>query len=84
LLEIQAPRLTKCYTQNSGGFATIIYGYARVSTDGQTLDAQHAKLTVEGAEKIFSEKESGAKTDRKALAKALAALEQGDMFIVRG
>jgi predicted site-specific integrase-resolvase len=83
-LEIQAPRLTKCYTQNSEGFATIIYGYARVSTDGQTLDAQHAKLTAEGAEKIFSEKESGAKTDRKALAKALAALEQGDMFIVRG
>ena len=84
MLEIQAPRLTKCYTQNSEGFATIIYGYARVSTDGQTLDAQHAKLTAEGAEKIFSEKESGAKTDRKALAKALAALEQGDMFIVRG
>jgi DNA invertase Pin-like site-specific DNA recombinase len=59
-----------------------IFGYARVSTDGQTLDAQHAKLTAEGAEKIFSEKESGAKTDRKALAKALASLEPGDMFLV--
>jgi len=55
----------------------IIYGYARVPTDPQTLDAQHAKLTVERAEKIFSEKESGAKADRKALAKALAALERG-------
>ena len=52
-----------------------IYGYARVSTDGQTLDAQQAKLSEAGAEKIFSEKESGAKTDRKALQKALAALE---------
>jgi DNA invertase Pin-like site-specific DNA recombinase len=51
------------------------FGYARVSTDGQTLDAQHAKLREAGPEKIFSEKESGAKTDRKALAKALAALE---------
>jgi DNA invertase Pin-like site-specific DNA recombinase len=61
----------------------IIYGYARVSTDGQTLDAQQAKLTAEGAEKIFSEKESGAKTDRKALAKALAALEQGELHPVR-
>lgn len=59
-----------------------VFGYARVSTDGQTLDAQHAKLTEAGAEKIFAEKESGAKTDRKALAKALAALEPGDMFIV--
>jgi DNA invertase Pin-like site-specific DNA recombinase len=59
-----------------------VYGYARVSTDGQTLDAQHAKLTEAGAEKIFSEKESGAKTDRKALAKALAALQPADMFLV--
>ena len=60
----------------------MIYGYARVSTDGQTLDTQQAKLTAEGAEKIFSEKESGAKTDRKALAKALAALEAGDVLLV--
>ncbi len=59
-----------------------VYGYARVSTDGQTLDNQHAKLTAEGTEKIFSEKESGAKTDRKALARALAALEPGDMLLV--
>jgi hypothetical protein len=33
----------------------------RVSTDGQTLDTQRGKLTEEGAEKIFAEKESGAK-----------------------
>src|SRR6266478_9431035 len=59
-----------------------VYGYAPVSTDGQTLDNQHAKLTAEGTEKIFSEKESGAKTDRKALARALAALEPGDMLLV--
>jgi DNA invertase Pin-like site-specific DNA recombinase len=59
-----------------------IYGYARVSTDGQTLDAQRAKLTAEGAETIFAEKESGAKTDRKALAKALAALGSGDVLLV--
>jgi DNA invertase Pin-like site-specific DNA recombinase len=42
-------------------------GYARVSTDGQSLDAQHAALTVAGAEKVFAEKISGAVTDRKAL-----------------
>src|SRR5260370_20696757 len=59
-----------------------VYGYARVSTDGQTLDNQHAKLTEEGTEKIFSEKESGTKTDRKALAKALAALLPDDMLLV--
>jgi hypothetical protein len=58
------------------------YGYARVSTDGQTLDTQRAKLTAAGAETIFSEKESGAKTDRKALAKALATLQEGDVLVV--
>src|SRR5262245_19437853 len=59
-----------------------IYGYARVSTDGQTLDAQQAALKAAGAEKVFSEKESGARTDRKQLAKAIAALEAGDVLLV--
>jgi DNA invertase Pin-like site-specific DNA recombinase len=55
------------------------YGYARVNTDGQTLDAQVSALQAAGAERIFSEKQSGAKTDRASLAKALAALESGDV-----
>jgi DNA invertase Pin-like site-specific DNA recombinase len=59
-----------------------IYGYGRVSTDDQTLDNQRDALTAAGAEKIFSEKESGAKTDRKALQKALAALQPGDVLLV--
>jgi len=60
----------------------MIYGYARVSTDGQTLDAQQATLIAAGAEKVFSEKISGAVTDRKALAKAIAALNSGDVLLV--
>jgi DNA invertase Pin-like site-specific DNA recombinase len=59
-----------------------IYGYARVSTFSQTLDAQHAALKAAGAEKVFAEKVSGAVTDRKALGKALAALGQGDVLVV--
>ena len=60
----------------------MIIGYARVSTDGQTLDAQHAALRAAGAEKVYSEKISGAVTDRKALARAIDALGQGDTLIV--
>ena len=57
-------------------------GYARVSTDGQTLDAQQSTLVNAGCEKVFSEKVSGAKTDRQQLAKALAALGPGDTLVV--
>jgi hypothetical protein len=60
----------------------MIVGYARVSTDGQTLDAQHAALRQAGCERVFGEKQSGAKTDRAALAKALAALAEGDTLVV--
>jgi len=57
-------------------------GYARVSTDGKTLDAQQSTLVNAGCEKVFSEKVSGAKTDRQQLAKALAALGPGDTLVV--
>ena len=60
----------------------MIVGYARVSTDGQTLDAQQGALRAAGATSVFSEKVSGAKTDRAQLAKAIAALAEGDTLIV--
>jgi DNA invertase Pin-like site-specific DNA recombinase len=60
----------------------MIVGYARVSTNGQTLDAQQAALAAAGAEKVFAEKISGAVTDRKALARAIAALGAGDVLLV--
>jgi DNA invertase Pin-like site-specific DNA recombinase len=60
----------------------MIVGYARVSTDGQTLDSQLASLKAAGADRVFAEKVSGAVTDRKALAKAISALSQGDVLLV--
>lgn len=45
-------------------------------------EAQQAALTAAGAEKIFSEKVSGAVTDRKALARAIASLGVGDVLLV--
>jgi DNA invertase Pin-like site-specific DNA recombinase len=60
----------------------MIYGYARVSTDGQTVGAQVDALTAAGAAKVFRETASGAKTDRAQLRKVLAALEAGDVLMV--
>jgi DNA invertase Pin-like site-specific DNA recombinase len=60
----------------------MIIGYARVSTDGQTLDNQQAQLRSAGVEKVYSEKTSGAITDRPALAKAIGGLGNGDTLIV--
>lgn len=57
-------------------------GYARVSTIGQTLDVQETALRGHGVEKIYSEKETGTKTDRKALAQAIKALGSGDVLVV--
>lgn len=58
------------------------YGYARVSTDGQSVDAQVRQLTKAGCSKVFRETASGAKTDRTQLRKALAALDAGDVLVV--
>jgi DNA invertase Pin-like site-specific DNA recombinase len=60
----------------------MIVGYARVSTDGQSLEAQHAALRAAGVERVFAEKQSGVKTDRAALARCLASLEPGDTLLV--
>lgn len=57
-------------------------GYARVSTTTQDHAAQVEALTRYGAEKIFSEKESGATTARPQLQKALAELQPGDTLVV--
>ncbi|MDZ4365430.1 MAG: recombinase family protein [Afipia sp.] len=58
------------------------YGYARVSTDGQTLAAQVAQLEAAGASRLFKEKVSGAKRDRTQLDRMLATLNSGDVVIV--
>ena len=59
-----------------------IYGYARVSTDGQSLASQDAQLRAAGCTKIYAEKISGARSDRPELAKLLKRLDQGDVLTV--
>ena len=53
------------------------YGYARVSTDGQSVDAQVRQLTKAGCKKVFREVASGAKTNRAQLRRLLDQLEAG-------
>lgn len=57
-------------------------GYARVSTVGQSLDAQIQQLTDHGCDRIFQEKASGAKLDRPELAKVLSSLQPRDTLVV--
>jgi DNA invertase Pin-like site-specific DNA recombinase len=57
-------------------------GYARVSTDGQSLAAQIAELKLAGCTEVLQEKVSGAKSDRKQLDRALARLGKGDVLVV--
>ena len=60
----------------------MIYGYARVSTDGQSVAAQVAALQDAGADKVFREVASGAQTDRAQLRKAIGTLAAGDVLMV--
>ncbi len=57
-------------------------GYARVSTYGQTLDAQLEQLKTEGCAKIYREKASGAQAERRELLRMLKAIGLGDLVTV--
>src|SRR4249920_2677475 len=59
-----------------------IYGYARVSTIGQTLAAQESALHEAGAAKVYKEKISGAANHRAQLHRLLKTVDAGDVIIV--
>ncbi len=64
------------------GFGMMIYGYARVSSDGQSLDGQVDELKKAGVQRLFREKISGARSDRPELTKLMAKLGKGDTLVV--
>src|SRR5271168_2475875 len=61
-----------------------LFGYARVSTEGQTLDAQLEALQAAGCEtkNIFREKITGAHADRPQLTRLLGLIDDGDALMV--
>jgi DNA invertase Pin-like site-specific DNA recombinase len=58
------------------------YGYARVSTDGQSVEAQVRALRAAGARQVFRETASGAKTDRANLRRVTGQRAAGDVLMV--
>ena len=57
-------------------------GYARVSTDDQSLDLQRDALARAGCETVYEETASGKNTQRPELAHCLKALRAGDALVV--
>ena len=60
----------------------MLIGYARVSTQDQTLNLQKDALEKAGCTKIFTDIASGSKQDRKGLEEALSHIREGDTLVV--
>jgi DNA invertase Pin-like site-specific DNA recombinase len=60
----------------------VQHDYARVSTDGQSVDAQVKALYAAGCDKVFRETASGARADRAGLKRAIEAIGKGDVLVV--
>lgn len=69
------------------GDFTMVYGYCRVSTqgqakDGNSLEAQEKLLKENGAEEIYSDAFTGTKAHRPELDKLLDKLQPGDKLVI--
>jgi DNA invertase Pin-like site-specific DNA recombinase len=60
----------------------MIYGYARVSTEEQNLDLQLEALEQKKCGKVFTDKVSGASTERTGFQKLTKAIKAGDTLVV--
>jgi DNA invertase Pin-like site-specific DNA recombinase len=60
----------------------MLIGYARVSTQDQTLDLQTDALKQAGCEKLFTDSISGTKSERPGLQEAMSHLRAGDTLVV--
>ena len=65
-----------------GRMASMVYGYARVSTGDQTTNLQQDALEKAGCDRIFTDVASGAKAHRPELDHMLDLLREGDTVVV--
>jgi DNA invertase Pin-like site-specific DNA recombinase len=60
----------------------MLIGYARVSTQDQSLELQREALVEAGCQRVHEDKVSGTRADRPGLAKAMELLREGDTLVV--
>lgn len=60
----------------------MLIGYARVSTEDQSLDLQLDALRQAGCERVFTDKASAAKNHRHGLSETQSHLREGDILVV--
>jgi DNA invertase Pin-like site-specific DNA recombinase len=61
---------------------SLLIGYARVSTEDQNLELQLGALKKAGCSKVFTDKTSGAASDRPGWKEALSYLRETDTLVV--
>src|SRR5262249_52302614 len=69
-------------SRKPGGGIPMLIGYARVSTDEQSLDIQLDALKRAGCKRIFTDKVSTTKTDHPGLADAVSHLRDRDVLVI--
>lgn len=79
---VQKPARRRGQARRFLRLSSSIVGYARVSTNHQSLDQQRDALTAAGCERIFSDKLSGAREDRPGLAAMLEYVRPKDTVVV--
>ena len=60
----------------------MLIGYARVSTEEQSLDLQLDALNQAGCKRVFTDKVTGARKNRPGLTEALSHLREGDVLVI--